>query len=46
MGTCMRLHGSWKIGNKGVKNEMDGGYGHEGFDGHVRYEIKGGIGRW
>ena len=45
MGTCMRLHGSWKIGNKGVKNEM-GGYGHEGFDGHVRYEIKGGIGRW
>ena len=44
MGTCMRLHAHWKIGNKGVMKEMDGGYGHEGLDGHVRYEVKGGKG--
>ena len=23
-------------------NGMGGGYGHEGFDGYVRYEVKGG----
>ena len=37
----LRLHAREKVGNKWVMNGMGGRYGHEGFDGYIRYEVKG-----